>query len=286
LVYSDKSISVINNTGVLFFIQNPSQHIPQSTVTCVAYKGNTKVNILDRKTFDLDLITNIDDAIGFLKRHLNIAYEIIEKRRKEKMEVPEVVLREAVVNAVTHRDYFEKGANVMIEVFDNRLEISSPGGLPKGLKPEDFGTRTLARNPLIAALLNRAKYIEKLGTGVPRIRKAMADAGLPEPDFTFDSFFTVVLERMYTPEKTISVSLNVSAKRLERMLYLLRQLHVGNVLNMKEVAFELKATEKNIRRDMLLLEEKGWIISGGTTSNRTYQLSEQAIEQLNALDSD
>jgi DeoR/GlpR family transcriptional regulator of sugar metabolism len=73
---------------------------------------------------------------------------------------------------------------------------------------------------------------------------------------------------------------------LERMLYLLRQLHVGNVLNMKEVAFELKATEKNIRRDMLLLEEKGWIISGGTTSNRTYQLSEQAIEQLNALDSD
>lgn len=284
LVYTDESTSVINNTGILFFIQNPTQHIPQSTVTCVAYKGNTKVNILDKKTFDLDLITNIDDAIGFLKRHLNIAYEIKENRRKEKMEIPEVVLREAVVNAVTHRDYFEKGANVMIEVFDNRLEISSPGGLPRGLKPEDFGTRTLARNPLIAALLNRAKYIEKLGTGVPRIRKAMAAAGLPEPNFHFDNFFTVVLKRMYTAEKAILLSLNISTKRLEKMLYLLEHLQPGHSLDVNEAAEKFGVIEKSIRRDLLLLQKKGWIVGVGTTSNRSYHLSEQAIDQLGTIE--
>src|SRR5690606_23063376 len=126
-------------------------------------------DIIDRKTFDLDIITNIEETIAFLKRHLNLAYTIREARREEQLEIPEVVLREAVVNAVTHRDYFEKGADVMVEIFDNRVEMSNPGGLPKGLKEEDFGTKTLARNPLIASLLSRARYIEKLGTGVPRI---------------------------------------------------------------------------------------------------------------------
>ncbi len=183
LLYPEPAL-VINNTGVLFFGENPTRFIPQSAVTCVAYKGNTKVDILDKKTFEFDLITNIDNAITFLKRHLNVSFEIKEKQRKEILEVPEVALREAVVNAVAHRDYFEKGANVMIEIFDNRVEISNPGGLPKGLKVEDFGKRTLARNPLIAALLNRAKYIEKLGTGIQRIRQEMIAAGLPEPEFS------------------------------------------------------------------------------------------------------
>lgn len=185
----------INNTGILFFTQHPVQHIPQSAVTCVAYKGNSKVDVLDKKTFELDLISNIDEAINFLKRHLNLSYEIKTKKRVEKLEIPEVVLREAIVNAVAHRDYFEKGATVMVEIFDDRVEISNPGGLPKGLKTEDFGKRTLARNPLIASLLHRAGYIEKLGTGVPRIKEGMMEAELPEPKFEFDTFFVITLKR-------------------------------------------------------------------------------------------
>lgn len=88
-------------------------------------------------------------------------------------ETPELVLREAIVNAVCHRDYFEKGANVMIEVYDDRVEISNPGGLPSGLTPDTFGTKSVARNSIIAGLLNRAEYIEKIGTGINRIRNAV-----------------------------------------------------------------------------------------------------------------
>lgn len=283
VVFKNESTTVINNTGVLFFIQNPAFYISQSAVTCVSYKGNFKVDILDKKTFDQDIITNIDDTITFLKRHLKVSYEITELQRKEKLEIPEVVLREAVVNAVAHRDYFEKGANVMIEVFDNRVEITNPGGLPKGLKPEDFGKRTLARNPLIAALLNRARYIEKLGTGIERMRQEMQRAALPAPEFNYDYFFTITLKRIYTVEKAIILSLNISRKRLERIMYLLRQLQSEKRLNIKNASAEFGTTEKNIRRDMLLLEKKGWLISGGTTSNRDYRLSNLAIEHLGNL---
>ncbi len=283
LVYKDENHYTCNNTAVLFFIKDPFLHIPQSAVNCVAYSGNTKVNILDRKTFNLDIISNIDESITFLKRHLNLSYEITGKQRKEKLEIPEVALREAVVNAVAHRDYFEKGAGVMIEVFDNRVEISNPGGLPKGLKPEDLGKRTLARNPLIAALLNRAKYIEKLGTGIQRIRQEMSAAGLPEPDFQFADFFTVVLNRVHIPEKAIALSIGAGSKRLERIMYLLEQLRTGVNPNIKAISIKLNTTDKSIRRDLLLLEKKGWIISSGTTSNRTYKLSETAVEQLGSF---
>ena len=281
----DKGI-IINNTGVLFFALNPAVYLPHSAITCVAYKGNTKVDIIDKKTFGLDIISNIDEALTFLKRHLNLGYEIKTKRRKESLEIPEVVLREAIVNAEAHRDYFEKGAEVMVEVFDNRVEISNPGGLPKGLKPEDFGKRTLARNPLIAALLNRAGYIEKLGTGIQRMRKEMSAVGLPEPAFQFDGFFTVELKRLYAPEKALSVSLNVSKGRLKRMMFLLNELQAGNELNIKRAAKKYKVVEQAIRKDLLLLEKKGWVIVSGSTSNRTYRMSEQAKEQMSTLGKD
>jgi ATP-dependent DNA helicase RecG len=129
---------VLNNAGVLFFAKQPASILPHCVVTCLLFKGNTKVHILDRKSFEFDLLTNIDEALMFIERHLNLAYEIKELRRKEILEIPEFVLREAIINAVAHRDYFERGANVQIDIFDNRVEISNPGGLPKGLKPENF----------------------------------------------------------------------------------------------------------------------------------------------------
>lgn len=102
----------------------------------------------------------------YLKQHLKVRYEFDgSPARKEIPEIPYEALREAVINAVIHRDYFEKGVNVMIEIFDDRVEITSPGGLPKGLKVEDFGKVSLLRNPNIANLMQRIEYIEKMGSG-------------------------------------------------------------------------------------------------------------------------
>lgn len=89
----------------------------------------TKANILDRKDFTDDILANIENTIVFVLRNINTRYEIAgSPRRKEIYEIPPDALRESIVNAVLHRDYFEKGARVMVEIFDDRVEISNPGG--------------------------------------------------------------------------------------------------------------------------------------------------------------
>jgi ATP-dependent DNA helicase RecG len=277
-VVKEGSQIIPNNAGVLFFAQEPTKYLPQSAVTCVAYRGSSKVDILDKKTFEKDLISNIDEIIGFLKRHLNLAFEIKATQREERLEIPEVVLREAVVNAVAHRDYLEKGATVMVEVFNNRVEVSNPGGLPKGLSKDNFGTRTLARNPLIASILNRIRYIEKLGTGVQRMRSIMDYVGLPEPEFIFNSFFTVILRR-FNVSDVLMKELDINEKRAERVYFILREL-VSDKLNVERTATALETTARTVRSDLELLIEKGWLSASGATKDRTYMLTELGLTKV------
>jgi len=89
-----------------------------------------------------------------------------------------------------HRDYFEVGANVFVEIYDDRIEISNPGGLPKGLTRAELGTRSVRRNPLIADLLHRIAFIEKAGTGIRRMREEARGHKCPEPQFAANGFFT------------------------------------------------------------------------------------------------
>lgn len=77
----------------------------------------------------------------------------------------------------------------MVEIYDDRVSIVSPGGVPKGITKENFGKRSIARNPIIADLLRRAHYIEKAGTGIGRMKELMEDSGLKEPEFKYDDFF-------------------------------------------------------------------------------------------------
>jgi len=82
----------------------------------------------------------------------------------------------------------------MVEMFDDRIEITNFGGLAKGLKPEDFGKKSVLRNPNIANLLLRAGYIEKMGTGINKMKNLISKAGLPPIKFEFDNFFTVTFK--------------------------------------------------------------------------------------------
>ena len=125
------------------------------------------------------------------KRQINIE----NLRREEIPEIPDIALREAIVNAVCHRDYFEKGVSVVIEVFDDRVEISNPGGLPSGLNAKEFGTKSVVRNPVIASLLNRANYIEQIGTGINRIKNSVKEHGQGSVEFYYNNFFIVTFKK-------------------------------------------------------------------------------------------
>jgi ATP-dependent DNA helicase RecG len=142
-----------------------------------------------------DIISNIDDAVIFLKKHLRISYKIETLRRENILELPEDALREAIINAACHRDYFEKGARVMVEIFDDRVDIVSPGGVPKGITPENFGTVSITRNSVIASMLYRIGYIEEMGTGIKRMRNATREANVAEPVFELTGFFKVTFKR-------------------------------------------------------------------------------------------
>jgi ATP-dependent DNA helicase RecG len=267
----------LNNAGLLFFCQNLPPHLFFATITCALYKGIEKVTILDRKDFSADLISNIEDTILFLKKHLNLRYEIKTMRRKEILEIPEVALREAVVNAACHRDYFEKGANIMVEIFDDRVHISNPGGLPKGLSPEKFGTLSVSRNPLIASLLHRAGYIEKMGTGISRIKNALAAAGDPEPVFKFDSFFTVTFMRTLLPPQTTQETTQEKRKTTqettqEKILALIRK---NPHITRNELAIELDITPDGVKYHLNNLVKSHRIQHVGPTKKGYWQIIEK-----------
>jgi len=102
----------LNQTGVLFFTKEPTQRLFHVSVVCALFKGTGKAYILDRKELTGNLLENVEEALLFLKKHLQLRWEITSEstRRKEILELPEVALREAMVNAVCHRDYLEQGA--------------------------------------------------------------------------------------------------------------------------------------------------------------------------------
>ncbi|WP_084813409.1 Fic family protein [Desulfogranum japonicum] len=193
----------LNQTGVLFFAKEPTQRLFHVNVVCALFKGTSKAYILDRKDLTGSILENIEDALIFLKKHLQMRWEITEKstRRKEILELPEVALREAIINSVCHRDYLEEGANVMVEIFDDRVEIYNPGGLPKGLQEKDFGRRSVCRNPNIASLLLRCDYIEKMGSGIERIHTALVEARCPGVKIHFNTMFSLEFPRpTFIPE--------------------------------------------------------------------------------------
>jgi ATP-dependent DNA helicase RecG len=139
---------------------------------------------------DDGIVADIEDAMRFIERNTRTAWRIEALQRENIPEYPMKALREAITNAVMHRDWFVEGANVFVELYTDRIEIVSPGGLFKGMTLADLGHRSVRRNALIADLLHRIEFIEKAGTGIKRIRDEAHDQGCPEPRFESNFFFT------------------------------------------------------------------------------------------------
>ena len=149
-------------------------------VSCALFMGTEKVRILDRRDFHGDVPAMVDDAVAWVLTKINIEFVIRHVRREERPELPEEALREAVANAVAHRDY-RSTANVQIYVFKDRIEIVSPGGLPAGMSEADLGVKSMPRNPLLFGMLYRMDVVENIGSGIRRIRDLCREHGVAEP---------------------------------------------------------------------------------------------------------
>jgi ATP-dependent DNA helicase RecG len=186
-----------NNAGVLFFAKQPGKFYFSSKVVCAVFRNNEKVDILDRKIFDNGIIANISQAQSYVDIHNDTEFIIKELARKEIPQFPKDAYREAIVNAVMHRDYMTIPGDIMVEIYKNKVLVSNPGGLVRWMKKNEFGKKSCPRNSLIAELLSKTDYVEKMGTGINRIKIAMSTAGLLAPEFDYNEYWfaTTLLDK-------------------------------------------------------------------------------------------
>lgn len=184
----------IKNVASLFFSKEPYKWHPQNEVRIVKFDGIKPIKILSQRDFKEDPFENIEQTISFIRQNISKRVIIPENspKRIEIEEYPSSAIREAVINAVAHRDYYSYDS-IQINIFDDRIEISNPGGLPEGLTREFFGKRSVRRNPITYRLLRDANYVEGLGTGIPKMINEMRKSGLNDPEFNFEAGFFVVI---------------------------------------------------------------------------------------------
>lgn len=168
--------------------------------------------------------------------------------RKEIWEIPLAAIKEALTNAICHRDYYETGGTITVELYDDRLEISNPGGLlPEVAK--SFGHRSLSRNPKIFELFTRLNLVEKVGSGIPRMVKEMATARLPRPYFVTEGMFTTILskrESVLCREKSKEKSKEKTSEKVLRLIA--TDSHISMAALAKECGVTEQAIYKIIRR--------------------------------------
>lgn len=194
----------LTNAAILLFGKDPQRFFMQATAKCAKFKGNEPLEFIDMKVFRKNIIEQREDIIEFIKEHIKLHAEIVETERVEKWEYPIEAIREAVTNAICHRDY-ELHGNVQIRIFDDRLEVWGCGPLPLPLTPDDLKRKhkSILRNPLIGKCFFLIKYIEEWGTGTNRMIKWCLKYGLPEPIFEEVAGDFVVTFRKYVDENML-----------------------------------------------------------------------------------
>ncbi|MDZ4198625.1 MAG: helix-turn-helix domain-containing protein, partial [Kiritimatiellia bacterium] len=179
-----KSESEITRAAILLFGKNPQSPLTQAVVH--AGRLREKVHIMDNRIIEGSIIEQVEETVEFIKRNLHVRFEITgEPQRKEIWDYPLMALREATVNAICHRDYGDT-ADIQIKIFEEALQIWSPGFLPFNMTIEDLFNpehTSKPRNKLIAQIFYDIGLIERYGSGIRRILKACQEANLPEPLF-------------------------------------------------------------------------------------------------------
>jgi ATP-dependent DNA helicase RecG len=187
--------------GLLLFGKTPYRFLPQASIDAAAYPGKEKDYTAKTRTSLLGPLTPlfsskgimesglVEEAMDFVRRNIEVKTHLEDDvRRKDRWDYPLEAVREGVVNALVHRDYLLSGTNIELSIYEDRLEIISPGRLPNGITPERMrtGCRS-ARNQLLKDMMRDYGYLEHMGMGIPRkIIKGMLEHNGTQPDLVGD----------------------------------------------------------------------------------------------------
>lgn len=164
------------------FVLLTNNTFPFAKIQCALFKGTERVVFIDKRDFEGPLYEQIEEAYEFVLKHINLGAEISGLVRTDAYELPTEAIREAVVNATIHRNFLDR-ACVQVAVYDDRVEVTSPGMLYGGLTIEQIkegGSKI--RNRCIAEVFSRMKIIESWGTGIKRMFSSCKEYGIREPE--------------------------------------------------------------------------------------------------------
>jgi len=243
--------------GILLFGKERQRYFPDAWIQAGRFQGNDRSHIVDSVEISNHLPLAVEQAIEFIRKHDTRAAEIGPVRRTERWGLPPLAVREAVINAVVHADYAQRGAPMRLSIFDDRLEVENPGLLPFGLTIEDLhhGISKL-RNRVLGRVFHLLGLIEQWGSGIERMTSACRDAGLDPPRLEeIGTHFRVTLyrARKHAP----------SVNEIEKLI--LDTLADGKGLSTQEIAVKIKRSARATRTRLLTLVARGVVAEVGTS---------------------
>ncbi|MEK6856963.1 MAG: ATP-binding protein, partial [Nanoarchaeota archaeon] len=199
--------SGLTNAGELLFGKNPNSFFKNVTFRCGRFKDSVKSKFIDLKDFEGNLFTVLEKAVSFCREHLELRAQIKGLYREEKLEIPVDALREAIINALIHRDYLDN-CEVYIKIYDDELVIANPGKLPEELSIEKLYKEheSKPKNLLLAMTFYYAGLIDKWGRGISNMIRLLKEEKLPLPKFEQSGgSFRIKFKRVkkITREKTV-----------------------------------------------------------------------------------
>lgn len=270
---------VPTQAAVVLFGRNVQACYPQCAFRLARFRGTVKSEFIDNRQFHGHAFELLRQAEAFFDTHMPIASRVLpgKMRREDQPQYPPEALREALVNALCHRDYSEPGASIGVALYDDRLEVWSYGRLPGGLTPEQLRVDhpSIRRNELIADVFYRRGFIEKWGRGTQKIIELCRRAGSRAPEF---------LEQAGEVGVRLWPAFAVAAKerpgltpRQERLLEALRARSVCSLAELLRAAGEGLA-ERTVQRDLEALRERGLVGLTGRGRGARYSALERGSE--------
>jgi len=262
--------------GLLLFGSNPQAFIPKSGLTFVRFEGIQMRGEGGQPGYGRRV-----EVKGALPRIIQRTWEILQEeirigavvrslQREEKWVYPPTAIREALVNAIAHRDYRLRGRDIEVRIFSDRLEVSSPGGLPGFITIDNIVDEHFSRNPRIVNGLFQWRYIEELGLGVDLMIEEMINAGHPPPKFRETNFsFTVTFQNVQKRKPITSGQLSANERQAKALAYI--QQH-GRITNREYQELCADVTPETLRLDLVDLVKQGVLLKVGAKRGTYYIL--------------
>jgi len=251
--------------GVLLADQCP---IMQSRIFCTRWNGLEKSSIfddaIDDSEYNGNIISLLNNALSFVKNNSKVKWRKTPSGREEMPDYPQIAVHEALVNAIIHRDYMIQGSEIHIDMYDDRLEIVSPGNMVDGKKVQDLDITKIAsvrRNPIISDMFHRLRFMERRGSGLKKITKEYQSENPPVFYSTEQVFITTLKNLNYGKNDvienvTINVIENVTIKRTDKIIEVIR---LNKEITTDELAKLFNVTVRTIMRDLNELKNKNII---------------------------